>query len=76
MTYDEIIKDIEIANKTLVDFKLDVVVSNLKLLCEVYCLTPFHWQSFYLKIYDGDEYILQYAKPYFKGFRGTVKISM
>ena len=76
MTYDEIIKDVEIANKTLIDLNLDVVVSNHKLLCEVYCLTPFHWQSFYLKIYDGDEYVLQYAKPYFKDFRGLESVSL
>lgn len=68
MTFECIKEDISIAEKALKDSKLDVAVSGYELLCEVYCLTPFHWQSFYLRIFDGDEYILQYAKPYIKNY--------
>lgn len=75
MTYEEIKGDILIADTTLTNSKLDIVVKDLELLCEVYCLTSFHWQSFYLRIYDGEEYTLQYAKPYIKDFRGLESTS-
>ena len=68
MTFESIKEDIAIAEKALKESKLYVAVSGYELLCEVYCLTSFHWQSFYLRIFDGDEYILQYAKPYIKNY--------
>lgn len=42
MTYEEAMQDISIAQKALADVKLDITVSDDDLLCEVYCLTPFH----------------------------------
>lgn len=76
MTFEKIKGDIEIAEKALANSKLDVAVSGLVLLCEVYCLTPFHWQSFYLRVYDGDDdYTLQYAKPYIKNYLGLETVS-
>ena len=76
MTFESIKEDIAIAEKALKDSKLDVAVKGLELLCEVYCLPPFHWQSFYLRIFDGDEYILQYAKPYIKNYFDLESVSV
>lgn len=76
MTYEEIKNDILIADTALTNSKLDIVVKELNLLCEVYCLTPFHWQSFYLRIFDGEQFTLQYVKPYIKDFRGLESISL
>lgn len=75
LTCEEIMKDITVAKEAITDLKLDVAVTGLNLLCEVYCLTPFHWQSFYLRIFDGEKYTLQYAKPYIRDFHGLECVS-
>lgn len=75
MTYEEAMQDISIAKKALADVKLDMTVSD-DLLCEVYCLTPFYWQTFYLRVYDGTEYTLQYVKPYIKNALGIESVSI
>lgn len=77
MTYEEAMQDISIAQKALADAKLDMVVSDDDLLCEVYCVTPFHWQTFYLRVYDNNnKYTLLYAKPYVKNLLGSEIISV
>ena len=75
VTLEKIKLDIAIAEKSMAELKLDTVVSELDLLCEIYCLTPFNWQSFYLKVFDGEEYTLLYAKPYYKDFLGNESVS-
>lgn len=64
MEYAFYIRDMEIGRKALSDSKLTVTAENMPLICEVYCLTSFGHQSFYLQVYDGPEYVLLYAKPY------------
>lgn len=77
MTYEEAMQDISIAQKALSDAKLDMAVSEDNLLCEVYCLTPFHWQTFYLCVYDNNnEYTLLYSKPYVKNLLGSEIVSV
>lgn len=77
MTYDDSVQDISIAQKALADAKLDMAVSEDNLLCEVYCLTPFLWQTFYLCVYDNNnEYTLLYAKPYIKNLLGSEMVSV
>ena len=63
MNYSDIRNDMLLAEAALKESKLDQAVSRLRLLCEVYCLTPFSWQTFYMRLYDGQRYTLQYAKP-------------
>lgn len=76
MTFESAKEDIKIAEKAIADSKLDVAVSGLDLLCEIYCLTPFRWQSFYLRVYDGSQYTLQYVKPYVKYYSGLESVSV
>lgn len=44
-------------------------------MCEIYCLTSFFDQTFYLQIYEGDKYILLYAKPYLHTPYGISSVS-
>jgi len=65
MDYKECLHDISIAKNALSQSLLDVTVPSSRIICELYCLTSFH-QTFYLQIYDGDQYTLLFAKPFFR----------
>ena len=64
MDYRECLNDISIAKRALSESLLDVTVPSSNLICEVYCLTSFD-QTFYLQVYDGEQYTLLFAKPFF-----------
>lgn len=59
-----LLQDMAIARKAIADSLLDVTVSCKNLICEVYCLTSFSDQTFYVQVYDDKEYILLFAKPF------------
>ena len=63
MEYERILEDMSIAKKAITDSLLDVAISQKSLLCELYCVTSFSDQSFYVQVYDGDQYVLLFAKP-------------
>ena len=69
MNYKDCLSDISIAKQALSDSLLDVTVSCSNLICEVYCLTSFD-QTFYLQGYDGEQYTLLFAKPFFHTHHG------
>jgi len=75
MDYADMLRDIAIARRAIDESRLDMVASNKRLLCEVYCLTSFSDQTFYLQIYDGDKYILLYSKPYLHTPYGISSVS-
>lgn len=64
MNYKDCLNDISIAKQALSESLLDVTVPSSNLICEVYCLTSFD-QTFYLQVYDGEQYALLFAKPFF-----------
>lgn len=76
MNYNRTLQDIAIARKAIADSQLDIVTVNQRLLCEVYCLTSFSNQTFFLQVYDGEQYILLFAKPYFHTPLGISSVSV
>lgn len=64
MNYTDCLSDISIARRALSESLLDVTTPSSKLICEIYCLTSFD-QTFYLQVYDGEQYTLLFAKPFF-----------
>ena len=75
MDYKECLNDIAIAKRALSESLLDVTVPSSKLICELYCLTSFD-QTFYLQIYDGDQYTILFAKPFFRTHHGLSSCSV
>lgn len=75
MDFQELIEDMMIAQSAIIEAKLDQITASRQLICEVYCLTPFRWQTFYLRVYDGPQYMLQYAKPYIADHHGAQTVS-
>ena len=69
MDYKECLYDISIAKDALSQSLLDVTVSSSRIICEVYCLTSFQ-KTFYLQVYDGDQYTLLFVKPFFRTPQG------
>lgn len=76
MKYSDIREDMLLAEIALEKSLLDRAVYGRELMCEVYCLTSFHWQSFYLRVYDGEQYLLQFAKPFWVGPTGLKSVSV
>lgn len=74
MDYKECLYDISIAKNALSQSLLDVTVTSRNMICEVYCLTSFH-QTFYLQVYDGDQYTLLFVKPFFHTPQGIISCS-
>lgn len=46
------------------------------MICEVYCLTSFSDQTFYVQVYDDREYILLFAKPFLHTPHGISSVSV
>ena len=69
MIYKDCLNDISIAKQALSESLLDVTVPSNSLIFEVYCLTSFN-QTFYLQVYDGEQYTLLFAKPLLRTHHG------
>lgn len=65
MNYKDCLGDMSIAKQALSESLLDVTVPSSSLICEVYSLTSFD-QTFYIQVYDGEQYTLLFAKPFFR----------
>lgn len=76
MDYKRTLQDVAIARKAIADSQLDVVTSSQRLLCEVYCLTSFSNQTFFLQVYEGEQYILLFVKPYLHTPLGISSVSV
>ena len=74
MYYKDCLSDISIAKQALSESLLDVTVPSSNLICEVYCLTSFD-QTFYLQIYDGEQYTLLFTKPFLRTHHGLSSCS-
>lgn len=62
--------DIALAQLAIEQYKLNEIVGDRPLLCELYSIPAHQHQSFYLQIYGGEICTILYAKPYIQQYNG------
>lgn len=62
--------DIALAQLAIEQYKLNEIVADRPLICELYSIPAHQHQSFYLQIFGGEHYTILYAKPYIQKYNG------
>lgn len=67
----EYFAEVEIAEQMLQEQKLNNIVRDDKLVCDVYCIPSHNHQAFFVKLFENeDEYVVLYAKTYIADLLG------